>query len=96
MSTHEALSKHAKAQNWGNSVAVRIPKAFLAATGIKAGIELEMTNTDQGLLIKPLQKEKSAVFVNPYSLETMLQEIDEHTAHKDEVVTPLVGELTYN
>jgi antitoxin component of MazEF toxin-antitoxin module len=96
MSKHEALSKHAKALNWGNSVAVRIPKAFLVATGIKAGMGLEITNTDQGLLIKPLQKEWSPIFENPYSLEAMLQTIDEHTAHKDELSQPPAGELAHN
>ena len=38
---------------WGNSLAVRIPKAVARETGVRPGTTVQMTTANGGLLIAP-------------------------------------------
>lgn len=40
-------------QKWGNSLAIRIPKAFAVQLGIDPGEEVELSMNSNSLLIKP-------------------------------------------
>jgi antitoxin MazE len=40
-------------QKWGNSLALRIPKAFATETGIEAGAEVEVSLDDGKLVVQP-------------------------------------------
>jgi len=40
-------------QKWGNSLAVRVPRAFASETGIIEGSEVEITLDDGGIFIHP-------------------------------------------
>lgn len=41
-----------KAQMWGNSIAVRIPKAMADKHGIKPGTEISFTDNHENLVLK--------------------------------------------
>ncbi len=53
-------------QRWGNSLAVRIPKAFAEETGLQANDELEITVQDGRVIVLTVQK------MNRYSLDELL------------------------
>ena len=42
-----------KVQRWGNSLAVRIPKAFAEEVGLKDDSPVEMSLVEGGLLVEP-------------------------------------------
>jgi antitoxin MazE len=44
---------HAQVAKWGNSLAVRIPKAVARETGLMQGTTVQMTTANGGLLITP-------------------------------------------
>jgi virulence-associated protein VagC len=44
----------ARVQRWGNSLALRIPKAFATETGLESGSEVELTLDDGRLIVTPL------------------------------------------
>ena len=45
-----------QAQKWGNSLAVRIPKAFAAQTDIREGTALEIRVEGDGIVMRKAQK----------------------------------------
>jgi antitoxin MazE len=47
----------AKVQKWGNSLALRIPKAVAASAEITEGTEVELTVRDGRLVIVPVERE---------------------------------------
>lgn len=44
---------HAQVAKWGNSLAVRIPRAVARDTGLTQGTTVQMTTANGGLLITP-------------------------------------------
>jgi antitoxin MazE len=50
-----------RAQKWGNSLAVRLPRAYAEQLGLKPDSEVEITLTDTGLCITPLRKPRYAL-----------------------------------
>ena len=64
----------AKAQKWGNSLAVRIPKNVAAECGITAGSAVEVFREDNYIVIKPSCKKR-------FSLETLLAKITDDNLH---------------
>lgn len=66
-----------KVQRWGNSLAVRIPKAFAEEVGLKDDSPIEMRLFKGGLLVEP-----SATWAP--SLGELLEEVTESNLH-DEV-----------
>jgi antitoxin MazE len=54
-------------RKWGNSLAVRIPRAFADAVNARDGKRAELTISDGALVLRPLLKAKPR-----YSLEELL------------------------
>jgi antitoxin MazE len=48
-------------QRWGNSLAVRIPRAFAAETRIQDGSEVELTLKGGALVVRPVRRPKLAL-----------------------------------
>jgi len=46
----------AKAQKWGNSLAVRLPKTLAEECGIEADSPVEIVREDNLIIIKPIRK----------------------------------------
>ena len=56
-------------QRWGNSLALRIPKAFAEETHVKDGTAVVLTLSDGSLVVRPAKRPKE-------SLRALLSEID--------------------
>jgi antitoxin MazE len=48
-------------QRWGNSLAVRIPRAFAAETRIQDGSEVELSLKGGALVVRPIRRTKLAL-----------------------------------
>lgn len=66
----------AKAQKWGNSLAVRLPKAMAQECGIQADSPIEITRQDNCIIIKSVAQKE-------ISLEALLQGITEENLHSE-------------
>lgn len=62
-----------KVQQWGNSLAVRIPKALAMGAGLHKGADISISHQDGTITIKPTAT---------YSLEAMLAQIDDSNMHE--------------
>jgi antitoxin MazE len=60
---------------WGNSLAVRIPKALAEQTALREGSEVELSITDGALTVRP----KARV----YSLEQLLDQVTPENRHDE-------------
>ncbi len=56
-----------KVAKWGNSLALRLPKALTSSRKWEAGAELEIVEYDEGILLKPS--------ASPISLEALVTSI---------------------
>jgi antitoxin MazE len=63
-----------RVQRWGNSLALRIPKAFLAETNLDEGSEVDLSLEEGRLIVKP-------VSAPAYSLDDMLNGISPENLH---------------
>ncbi len=66
----------AKAQKWGNSLGVRLPKTVAEECGIEAGSPVEIVREDNLIIIKPVRKK-------PLSLDTLLAGVTEDNLHAE-------------
>ena len=66
----------AKAQKWGNSLAVRLPKSVAEECGIEADTPVEIVREDNLIIIKPVQKKR-------FSLDSLLAEVTEDNIHAE-------------
>ena len=73
-----------KVQRWGNSLAVRIPKAFAEEVGLTDDTSIEMRLHKGGLLIEP-----SSVW-NP-TLDELIDGITTENRHDEFDTGPAVG-----
>jgi antitoxin MazE len=62
-----------KVQKWGNSLGVRIPRAFAAQARIRAGSEVDISLERDGLRVKPVRQR--------YRLRELLRKIDARNRH---------------
>ncbi len=60
--------------SWGNSLAVRIPKALAANLGLKENSPIDISINDGVLFIKPIEPSKKP---RRYTLEELLAKIPE-------------------
>lgn len=67
----------ATVQMWGNTRAVRIPKAIANELGLEAGTEVALEKSAQGLVIKPLKRRKS------YKLSELLAQCKGKNPHRE-------------
>lgn len=65
-----------KVQKWGNSIALRIPKAFADEIQIASDSAVELTIEDGKLVIAPVEREV-------YSLEELLARVTPENVHAE-------------
>ncbi|MEJ2187610.1 MAG: AbrB/MazE/SpoVT family DNA-binding domain-containing protein [Gemmatimonadota bacterium] len=73
-----------RVRKWGNSLAVRIPRAFARDAGLEEGTEIEMSEEDGGIRIRPAR-------VPEYRLEDLLSGITADNLHGEADSGPSVG-----
>lgn len=66
----------AKAQKWGNSLAVRLPKSLAEECRIEVDTPIEIVREDNLIIIKPVQKKR-------FLLDSLLAEITEENVHAE-------------
>ena len=66
-------------QKWGNSLGLRIPKAFAEEAGVQAGSEVDISVEDGDLIIRPIRLPR-------YELRILLRRVTAKNVH-DEVET---------
>ena len=71
-------------QKWGNSLAIRIPKAFAREMGVDHHSGVDITVSDGQLIVSPTE-------ALPYILEHLLQGITEDNLHEEIVTGPTTG-----
>lgn len=59
----------AKIQRWGNSLALRIPKAFAEETRVEEGVPVELLLSGGALMVRPARRAKQ-------SLNSLLSQVD--------------------
>jgi antitoxin MazE len=63
-------------QRWGNSLAMRIPKAFARETNVKVGSAVILTLSEGSLMIRPVRHAKA-------SLKALLSRVDASNVNMD-------------
>ena len=75
---------NAKIQNWGNSLALRIPKAFAKESHLTTGSVVDLT-VDNGKLVVDLNPEPE------YSLKDLLKKVTKTNLHSEADTGKVVG-----
>jgi len=63
-------------QKWGNSLAIRIPKAFADEVGLDQGSEIDIQIIDGQIVIKPIKKPT-------YDLDALLSRVTDGNLHTE-------------
>lgn len=63
-----------KIQRWGNSLGLRIPRAFAEDAGVGAGAEVDLSVRNGELVVKPAKRVK-------YRLEELVRKITAKNLH---------------
>lgn len=71
-------------RKWGNSAAVRIPSALMAAAALNVGQEVELREENGRIIIEPVLKPV-------YTLDELLVGMTPETFHEDVDFGPPVG-----
>jgi antitoxin MazE len=71
-------------KKWGNSLALRIPKALAKEAGLCYELPVELSLVEGKLVIAPIERSKP-------DLEAMLSQITEDSLHSEINVGPAVG-----
>jgi antitoxin MazE len=66
----------AKTAQWGNSIGVRIPRALAKKIGIGVDSTVEIDESDEGIVIKPVGKKE-------YSLMELVKGITRQNRHDE-------------
>ena len=74
----------ARVQKWGNSLALRIPKAFAVETGLEQGSFVDVSIVDGTLLVAPVAQ-------RTWTLEELLAGITDENIHGEVDTGPVVG-----
>ena len=72
-------------QQWGDSLALRIPKALAKQTSVKRGTTVDVTVEDGQMVIKPKRRQRK------YSLEKLVAQITPKNRHAETDWGPPVG-----
>jgi antitoxin MazE len=75
----------ARVQRWGNSLALRIPKAFATETALESGSEVDLTLDDGRLIVTPLAAPS-------YELEDLLAQVTPENLHGEVDTGSSVGD----
>ena len=65
-----------KAAQWGNSIGIRIPRSLAKRKGIDVNTAVEVNETDEGVIIKPIGKKE-------YSMEELVRGITPQNRHSE-------------
>jgi antitoxin MazE len=71
-------------KKWGNSLALRIPKALAKEAGLSYELPVELSLVDGQLVIAPIEASKP-------DLEAMLAQVTENNLHSEVNLGPAVG-----
>ena len=74
----------ARVQKWGNSLALRIPKALAAETGLAEDAEVELSKVKGKLVVTPVKKHR-------YTLDELVSGITDENRHGEVDFGPPVG-----
>lgn len=75
----------ARVQRWGNSLALRIPKAFATETALDSGSAVELTLEEGRLVVTPLAPAS-------YKLEDLLAHVTPENLHAEVDTGSSVGD----
>ena len=78
----------ARIQKWGNSLAVRIPKAMATEAHLAQEVVVELAVHEGKLVIEPTKKKK-------YELKNLIARITPENLHVDEIWGAPVGRETW-
>ena len=73
-----------RVQKWGNSLALRIPRAFADEVGLESNTEVEVTMVGGKLVVTPVVKPK-------YQLKQLLTLITEENTHREVDMGAVLG-----
>jgi antitoxin MazE len=76
-------SVRTKIQKWGNSLGLRIPKTLAEEIAVEEGSSVEITATEQGLLVKPAGKR--------YELADLVEGVNRSNLHGEVPTGERVG-----
>lgn len=82
--TNKGGEMQARIQKWGNSLALRIPKAVAELVGLSEGGEVELVVEDGAVVVKPVRKRR-------YSLDELVAGITAENRHEEVDTGPGVG-----
>ncbi|MGB4548048.1 MAG: AbrB/MazE/SpoVT family DNA-binding domain-containing protein [Syntrophales bacterium] len=71
-------------QKWGNSLAIRIPKAFATEVGLKEESEVDVSLKSGKLVVAPVEKPG-------VTLKMLLEKITEENVHREVDTGPATG-----
>ncbi|OPY11271.1 MAG: Antitoxin MazE [Syntrophaceae bacterium PtaB.Bin038] len=74
----------ARMQKWGNSLAIRIPKAFATEVGLKEESEVDVSLKSGKLVVAPVEKPGA-------TLKRLLAKITEENVHGEVDAGPATG-----
>lgn len=74
-----------KIQKWGNSLALRIPKAFAVQSKIREDKDVNLTLEGNKIVIEPIEEKK-------YSLKELVSGINESNLHSEIDFGKQIGE----
>lgn len=77
----------ARVQKWGNSLALRIPKALATETGLGENAEVELSSDNGRLVVTPRKRKRKP----KYTIEEMLRGITPENLHGEIDFGPPVG-----
>ena len=72
-------------QRWGNSLALRIPRAYAVETKIQDGSEVELTLKGGALVVRPVRRKRQA-------LSDLLNQITPSNLHGEVATGKAVGQ----
>lgn len=76
---------HTKIQRWGNSLALRIPKAFASTAGLASDSLVDVTLVEGKLVVTPL----SPAYL---TLNQLLAGVTEENRHGEYATGPVMGQ----
>ena len=65
-----------KIQKWGNSLGLRIPKAFAEEAGVEPGSPVDLSVVDGELIVRPVRRRK-------YRLSSLLRGVTPKNRHRE-------------
>ncbi|MBI4284410.1 MAG: AbrB/MazE/SpoVT family DNA-binding domain-containing protein [Chloroflexi bacterium] len=74
-----------RVQKWGNSLAVRIPKAFAHEIGLEGDAKVNISLEDGRLIVEPVRE-------SPVTLERLLAQVTETNIHHEVNTGTAVGQ----